>query len=211
MSYGLTVSTDFAAERGIIDGMTTKKEDEAKALLDRLGTERKELEAKLDDLQKETHDAIVDILMTRTLGPSEVARRVQYDRQHVARIAKKAGVPPLREATVVSRAKATAPKESRPAMATTRQQVTQAVSQHLETVPDSVLSPPVAAMSEARVKELAEAAEARHPEWIEQIRQAHPTADELRLHYLVVEAGVRMGFRPRELDAQPSPDEETSA
>jgi hypothetical protein len=122
------VSIGIASERGIISYMTDKKEDEAKALLDRLGTERKELEAKLDDVQKETHDAIVDILMARVLGPSEVARRVQYDRQHVARIAKKAGVPPLREATVVSRAKANAPKESRPAVAAPRRQVTQAVT-----------------------------------------------------------------------------------
>lgn len=107
--------------------MTDKEqqEDEARSLLDRLGTERKKLEARLDDIQKETHDAIVNVLMARTLGPSEVARRVQYDRQHVARIAKKAGVPPLREATVVSRAKAAA-KDPQPATAAPRQQVTRA-------------------------------------------------------------------------------------
>jgi len=91
------------------DDTEEQAETVARALLDRLGTERKKLEDRLEGVQKETHDAIVDILMARTLGPSEVARRVQYDRQHVARIAKKAGVPPLREATVVSRAKAAPP------------------------------------------------------------------------------------------------------
>jgi hypothetical protein len=113
------------------------------------------------------------------------------------------------EALTEKRRRATASPSA--ATAAPRQQVTQDVSQHVETVPDSVVSPPVAAMSGERVKELAEAAGARHPEWIEQIRQAHPTADELRLHYLIVEAGVRMGFRPRELDAQPSPEKEQSA
>lgn len=106
----------MASGRGIINPMTDHTEDQAtadaQALLDRLGTERKKLEDKLDSIQKETHDAIVSILMTRTLGPSEVARRAQYDRQHVARIAKKAGVPPLREATVVSRKTSTPPRRT---------------------------------------------------------------------------------------------------
>lgn len=99
---------------------------------------------------------------------------------------------------------------SPPVAAAPRAQVTQAVADRVETVTDSVISSPVAAMSDERVKELAEAAEARHPEWIEEIRQAHPAADELRLHYLIVEAGVRMGFRPRELDAVDRQDEPDS-
>lgn len=109
------------------DKTGSQQEEEARALLDRLGAERKKLEAKLDDVQKETHDAIVDVLMARTLGPSEVGRRVQYDRQHVARIAKKANVPPLRKATVVSRKAAEGRPPVAPAAATSRQQVTQAV------------------------------------------------------------------------------------
>jgi len=203
MGYGLTVSTGIAARRGIIGYMTTKKEDDAKALLDRLGTERKGLEAKLDDVQKETHDAIVDILMARTLGPSEVARRVQYDRQHVARIAKKAGVPPLREATVVGRAKATATEESRPAAATApRQEVAQVVPDP----PDLTgIFPEVAALPYARIKELAETAEARQPKWVEEIRQEYPDADELRLNYLIVNVGFRYGRKPPELAAESRP------
>lgn len=49
---------------------------------------------------------IVRVLMAKTLGPSEVTRLVPYERQHVGRVAKAAGVPPLREATVVSKTRA---------------------------------------------------------------------------------------------------------
>lgn len=82
------------------DDEKKQAEEAAGALLDKLAADRKRLEDRLDAVQKDTHDAIVGILMAQTLGPSEVARRAKYDRQHVARIAKKAGVPPLRKATV---------------------------------------------------------------------------------------------------------------
>lgn len=98
-------------------------------------------------------------------------------------------------------------KKPSPATAPSRQQVTQSVPEH-ETVKDSVVSPQVLALPEGRVKELAEAAEGRHPEWVEQIRAAHPNADEHRMRYLIVEAGVREGFRLPAAD--PVGGEETS-
>lgn len=201
------MSTGLASKRGIIKDMTDKdqqQEEEARALLDRLGTERKKLEGRLDDIQKETHDAIVNVLMSRTLGPSEVARRVQYDRQHVARIAKKAGVPPLREATVVSRAKASAPREPSPAAATPRQQVTQALPMP-EPIDLTGIFPEVAALPYARIKELAETAQARQPRWVEQVRQDYPDANERRLHYLIVNVGMLCGRTPPELAAELRP------
>lgn len=82
---------------------------------------------------------------------------------------------------------------SSPPAATSRRQVTQAVAEPL------TVSARVAALPADRVKELADAAEARHPEWVEEIRQAHPSADKHRMHYLIVEAGLREGFRPPEL------------
>jgi hypothetical protein len=48
------------------------------------------------------HEAIVRHLMSKTLRPSQVASHGPYDRNHVGRIAKAAGVPPLRERTVRS-------------------------------------------------------------------------------------------------------------
>lgn len=185
--------------RGIIDGMTDDTEEQAKeaarALLDRLGAERKKLEARLDDVQKETHDAIVTTLMARTLGPSEVARRVQYDRQHVARIAKKAGVPPLREATVVSRAKAAAPKEPRPVAAASRAQVTQSLPK-----PVPGISPKVAALPHERVEWLAEKADEQQLAWVQELRQEYPHLSERDMAYLIVDTGHRKGLKIRELD-----------
>lgn len=56
--------------------------------------------------REELADAIVEALTAGGLRPSEVDREVPYDRNHVRRIAKAAGVPPLRESTVTPRAKA---------------------------------------------------------------------------------------------------------
>jgi hypothetical protein len=183
------------------DDTDEQAKQEAQALLDRLGTERKKLEARLDDVQKETHDAIVDILMARTLGPSEVARRVQYDRQHVARIAKKAGVPPLREATVVSRAKAGVPKEPRAAVAAPRQQVTQSLPKVAPTVSAKVRELPA-----DRVSWLANKAEELGLEWVSEIRREYPHLKGPDLDYVIVDTGHQKGLTIPELAEQSEPD-----
>jgi hypothetical protein len=166
----------------------------------------KQATAALDTVRAEMQTTAVTLLQQDGVKQADVARITGWSREHLRRLKEKAELEALRQQV----AELGAARKPRPATSP-RTQVTQAVPEHVETVPDSVISPPVVAMSGERVKELAEAAEARHPEWIEQIRQAHPTADELRLHYLIVEAGVRMGFRPRELDAQPSPEKEPIA
>lgn len=180
-------------------------EEDKQAARDRLAelTGRYETaETHLEQVRKEVTEEIAAILMARTLGPSEVTRLSPFERQHVGRIAKAAGVPPLREATVVSRAKATAPKGSRPAAAAPRQQVTQAVP----ALPDLTgISPEVAAMPYERIRELAGTAEARLPEWVEEIRKEYPGADEHRLRYLIVNVGHRQGRTPPELAASPRP------
>lgn len=48
------------------------------------------------------HEAIIRNLLAKTLRPGQVAKHSPYDRNHVGRIAKAAGVPPLRERTVRS-------------------------------------------------------------------------------------------------------------
>jgi predicted GIY-YIG superfamily endonuclease len=45
----------------------------------------------------------------------------------------------------------------------------------------------------------------------EEIRQAHPDATGRRMNYLIVEAGLREGFRPPELAEQSEPEKETNA
>lgn len=88
-----------------------------------------------------------------------------------------------------------------PAVAVPRPQVTQAVPAPLDL---SGISPEVADLSLARVRQLAASAEARTPEWVAEIRAEHPDADGPRLCYLIVDVGFRMGRKPPELADQPA-------
>lgn len=81
---------------------TEKKQQAARDKLAELSAAYEAAEAKMEAARTALNEGIVDILRARTLGPSEVTRRVPYERQHVGRIAKAAGIPPLRERTVVS-------------------------------------------------------------------------------------------------------------
>lgn len=152
-------------------------------------------------LRDELERAIVTEMHAGVSGV-RMAKFFPWEPETFRRLAKKAGVPPLREATVVSRAKATAPKGSRPAAAAPRQQVTQAVP----ALPDLTgISPEVAALPYERIRELAGTAEARLPEWVEEIRKEYSDADEHRLRYLIVNVGHRQGRTPPELAASPRP------
>jgi hypothetical protein len=81
---------------------TEKKKQAARERLAELGAAFTAAEQHLEAARKALNDGIVDVLKARTLGPSEVTRIVPYERQHVGRISKAAGIPPLRERTVVS-------------------------------------------------------------------------------------------------------------
>ncbi|MFE6500743.1 hypothetical protein [Kitasatospora sp. NPDC057738] len=74
----------------------------ARSRLAELSAAYEKAETKLEEAREALNAGIVDVLMARTLGPSEVTRLVPYERQHVGRISKAGGVPPLRERTVVS-------------------------------------------------------------------------------------------------------------
>lgn len=82
---------------------TPEEQQEARNRLTKLATAFTKAEQHLEAVRQDLNQGIVDVLMARTIGPSEVTRLVPYERQHVGRIAKAAGVPPLREATVVSK------------------------------------------------------------------------------------------------------------
>lgn len=95
-----------------------------------------------------------------------------------------------------------ATKKPSPAVATPRQQVTQAIPEP----PDLTgIFPEVAALPYGRIKELAETAEARQPKWVEEVRRDYPDADERRLHYLIVNVGMLCGRTPPELTAELRP------
>lgn len=80
----------------------TLEMQQARARLDALSIRFRKAEAALEAIREELNAEIVSTLKAQTLGPSDVTRHVPYERQHVGRIAKAGGVPPLREATVVS-------------------------------------------------------------------------------------------------------------
>ncbi|MFD5564503.1 hypothetical protein [Kitasatospora griseola] len=92
---------------------TEKEQREARDTLAALSAAYTEAEKRLDKAREALNEGIVAVLKARTLGPSEVTRIVPFERQHVGRVAKAGGVPPLRERTVVS-AK-TAPPANPPA------------------------------------------------------------------------------------------------
>jgi hypothetical protein len=81
---------------------TERAQQAARDQLAELSAAYTEAEAKLEEAREALNTGIVAVLKARTLGPSEVTRIVPYERQHVGRIAKAGGVPPLRERTVVS-------------------------------------------------------------------------------------------------------------
>lgn len=85
---------------------TEKKQQAARDRLAELSAAYTAAEEVFEAARKNLNEGIVDILKARTLGPSEVTRHVPYERQHVGRISKAAGIPPLRERTVVSVKKA---------------------------------------------------------------------------------------------------------
>lgn len=160
-------------------------------------------EAQLEQVRKEVSDEIAAILMARTLGPSEVTKLSPFERQHVGRIAKAAGVPPLREATVISRAKAAAAQAPRSAAAAPRQQITQAVRK-----PVPAISPKVLALPYDRIVWLVNKAETASPEWVKGIRQEYPHLQGPDLDYLIVDLGHQKGFKIPELDEPTTTDEE---
>lgn len=183
--------------------MATEEEKQAaRDRLTRLTGRYEKAEVQLEQVRKEVSDEIAAILMARTLGPSEVTKLSPFERQHVGRIAKAAGVPPLREATVVSRAKAAAAQGPRSAAAAPRQQVTQAVRK-----PVPSISPKVLALPLERVVWLVDKAETVSPEWVEEIRQEYPHMQGPDLDYLIVDLGHQKGFKIPELDEPTTTDE----
>lgn len=183
--------------------MATEEEKQAaRDRLTRLTGRYEKAEAQLEQVRKEVSDEIAAILMARTLGPSEVTKLSPFERQHVGRIAKAAGVPPLREATVVSRAKAAAAQGPRSAATAPRPQVTQAVR---KPVPN--ISPRVAALPYERIKELADRAQDHYPDWVDEIQQEYPHLRGPDLDLVIVELGHQKGFKISELDEPTTTDE----
>lgn len=78
------------------------RRDAALKELDKLTTAYAAAERKLDKARDALHDAIIKHLKEQNARPGEVSEHTPYDRNHIRRLAKAAGVPPLRERTVRS-------------------------------------------------------------------------------------------------------------
>lgn len=100
--------------------------------------------------------------------------------------------------------------DASPVAATPRTRVTQTPPKP-EPIDLTGISPEVAALSLERVRELAATAETRQPQWVAEIREEYPDANELRLCYLIVDTGFRQGRKPPELAEQPGPEKERTA
>lgn len=117
----------------------------------------------------------------------------------ITRRGKRAGyvVPPEwydRAVEALARVQASAAEEPAqrpsPAVTTPRQQVTQSLP---KVVP--AISAKVRALPAARVKELADRAQDRYPEWVEEIEQEYPHLRGADLDYLIVDLGLQKGFK----------------
>lgn len=71
----------------------TDQQQKALRLLDEATADYRATEALLEAKRAILHDAITGALRA-DFGPSEVTRHSPYDRQHVSRIARGAGIPP---------------------------------------------------------------------------------------------------------------------
>ncbi|MEU7149172.1 hypothetical protein AB0B15_14220 [Streptomyces sp. NPDC045456] len=70
--------------------------------LDELSAAFEAAKKPFDEARDALHSAIVKHLRERNARPGEVAQHTPYDRNHVGRLAKAAGVEPLRKRTVRS-------------------------------------------------------------------------------------------------------------
>lgn len=160
----------------------------------------------LDAVRTEMQETAVALLQQDGVKQADVARVTGWSREHLRRLKEKAELESLRRK--VDELSAT--KKPSPAVATPRQQVTETLPKP-EPIDLTGISPEVAALSLERVRELAASAEVRQPQWVAEIREEYPDANELRLCYLIVDAGFRQGRKPPELAEQSDSEKEQSA
>lgn len=159
----------------------------------------------LDVVRTEMQGTAVALLQQDGVKQADVARVTGWSREHLRRLKEKAELETLRRR--VDELSAT--KKPSPAAATPRPQVTQALPKP-EPIDLTGISPEVTGLSLERVRSLAASAEARQPQWVAEIREEYPDANELRLCYLIVDTGFRQGRKPPELAEQPGPEKEQS-
>lgn len=79
-----------------------KREAEARAEITKATAKFKRAERAREQAREDLKEVLVRCLTERILPPGEVAKLSPYDRVHVNRLAREAGVPPARKRTVRS-------------------------------------------------------------------------------------------------------------
>lgn len=153
--------------------------------------------------RKELTNLVLDALREPDAKPIDIAKRAEWTPAYVRKLAREQGIqadPSYKARTEKARARILAEASMQTAAATPRQQVTQAVRK-----PVPGISPKVAALPYDRIKELADRARDRYPDWVEEIRQDYPHLRGPDLDLVIVELGHQKGFKIKELDDPPKP------
>lgn len=145
----------------------------------------------LDAVRTEMQETAVALLQQDGVKQADVARVTGWSREHLRRLKEKAELESLRRK--VDELSAT--KKPSPAVATPRQQVTEALPKAVPAISWKVLALPL-----DRIAWLVDKAETVSPEWVEGIRQEYPHLQGPDLDYLIVDLGHQKGFKIPELD-----------
>lgn len=157
--------------------------------------------------RKELTNLVLDALREPDARPIDIAKRAEWTPAYVRKLARDNDIQAdadYKARTEKARARILAEASTQTSAAAPRQQVTRAVRK-----PVPGISPKVAALPYERVRELAERAGDRYPDWVEEIRQEYPHLRGPDFDLVIVELGYQKGFKIPELDEPSATDEAT--
>jgi len=155
----------------------------------------------LDAVRAEMQTTAVDLLRQEGVKQADVARITGWSREYLRRLKEKAELEALRQQVE----EMSAAKKPRPAAAAPRQQVTQSLPKAVPSISAKVRALPL-----ERVRELADRAQDRYPEWVEEIEAEYPNLRGPDLDLVIVELGHQKGFKIPDLAEPPAAGEEAA-
>ncbi|MET8826082.1 hypothetical protein ABZX40_13500 [Streptomyces sp. NPDC004610] len=160
----------------------------------------------------ELTDLVLDALRQPGAEPVDIARRADWTPAYVRKLAREKGIvadPAYQARTQKARERLLA--EAAASLSAPQPAVVSAKrDDHAEPKAVPAVSPQVAVLPYERVRDLAARAEERHPEWVEEIRAEYPHLHARDLDYLIVDAGIRQGFKIPGVADRPVTEEEAA-
>lgn len=159
--------------------------------------------------RQELAELVLAALREPGAEPISIAKRAEWTPAYIRKLARESGIQAdadYKARTEKARARLIAEASPSPAVATPRQQVTQALRK-----PAPSISPKVMALPRERIRELADLAQDHYPDWVEEIEREYPQLRGPDLDLVIVELGHQKGFKIPELDEPTTPDEEQTA